>query len=97
MAYTFEWDDKKAADNKKKHGISFAEAATVFNDEHSLTIYDYQHSDYEERYIDVGQSKNGMIIVVVYTERHDNIRLISARRANEEEKRFYEKERKKKQ
>ena len=95
MGYFFEWDSKKAEANKAKHRISFEEAATVFNDEYSLTIYDYAHSKIEDRFIDMGLSKNGNILVVVYTERDDNIRIVSARKANEEERAFYEKKRKK--
>lgn len=97
MGYVFEWDPKKAEANIAKHRVSFEEAATVLNDENSLTIFDYAHSQDEDRYIDLGVAKNGNILVIVYTEREDNIRIVSPRKANKEERRFYEKKRKKEQ
>lgn len=85
--YTFEWDDEKARKNKEKHGISFELAAKVFGDENRIEVYDEIHSDEEERYNVIG--KVGKILFVVYTERHENIRLISARLANARERRAY--------
>jgi hypothetical protein len=90
MSFQFEWDSRKAKANEEKHGISFEEAATVFNDERSLTMFDYTHSHDEDRFIDLGRSKNGTLPIVVYTERKDKIRLIHARKANKEERKFYE-------
>ena len=86
----FEWDEKKDRSNRRKHGVSFAEAETVFYDPHSLTISDPDHSDDEYRFIDIGFSIEGRVLVVVYTERGDKIRLISARPATQAEKRSYE-------
>ena len=87
----FEWDPVKAEANFKKHGVTFAEGMTIFDDENAITIYDYSHSQEEDRFADLGMSKNGNMLSVVYTEREDRIRLIHARRANREERRFYEK------
>ena len=69
MEFGFEWHEEKAQQNLKKHGISFEEAKTVFNDPLSITIADSQHSDDEERYIDIGLSNRGQLLIVVYTER----------------------------
>jgi uncharacterized DUF497 family protein len=89
---TFEWDSRKARSNVSKHGVSFDAAATVFGDARSLTIPDPDHSTAEQRQITMGQAFNGQIFVVVYTERGDNIRIISARRASRRERKFYEQE-----
>ena len=86
----FEWDEKKDRSNRRKHGVSFDEAITVFYDLNSLTIRDPDHSDDEERYIDIGFSAENRLLVVVYTERGDKIRVISARPATGTEKRRYE-------
>jgi len=91
MGLIFEWDTEKARANFKKHGVTFEEAMTVFNDEKSITIYDFGHSREEHRFVDLGKSKNGNMLSVVYTDREDRIRIIHARKANREEKRFYEK------
>lgn len=86
----FEWDEKKARSNIKKHGISFDEGITVFLDHFSITIPDPDHSIEEQRYIDIGISDKGRILVVVYTERNSNIRIISCRKATSSERNFYE-------
>jgi uncharacterized DUF497 family protein len=86
----FEWDPAKAAANLKKHGVSFREATTVLTDPLSITVSDPDHSNDEERYIDVGLSAQGRIVVVVYTERGTRIRVISARKATAAERRRYE-------
>ena len=91
MGLIFEWDPAKAEVNLNKHGITFAEGTTVFDDENAITIYDYTHSLEEDRFVDLGMSKNGNLLSIVYTEREKRIRLIHARRANREERRFYEK------
>ncbi len=78
MQLRFEWHEEKAENNLKKHGISFEQAKTVFNDPLSITIPDTQHSDNEERYIDIGRSSQGQLLVVVYTERQANIRILSS-------------------
>jgi len=86
---TFEWDEEKSKANLRKHRISFEEAKTVFNDSLSITIPDPQHSIGEHRYIDIGRSSKGRILVVVYTERRSNIRIISCRKATRSERRVY--------
>ena len=91
MPLTFEWDSRKARSNLAKHGVGFQEASTIFGDPLSLTIPDPEHSLSEERYITVGRAFSGKLLVVVYTERGDNIRIISARRASRRERKFYEK------
>ena len=90
MALNFEWDSNKAKSNLGKHGISFEEASTIFGDPRSLTIPDPMHSDLENRFITLGTSHRGQLLVVVHTERGDNIRIISARVASGRERRGYE-------
>lgn len=90
MELGFEWDEKKAISNLKKHGVSFEEAKTVFNDPFSITIPDSRYSVDEERYVDIGLSAQGQLLVVVYTERRFNIRIISCRRATAMERQIYE-------
>jgi uncharacterized DUF497 family protein len=86
----FEWDPQKAKINLGKHGVSFAEASTAFKDILSLTIDDPLHSSDEERLVLIGMSYKNRIIVVVHTERGDNIRIISARKAIKKERKYYE-------
>jgi uncharacterized DUF497 family protein len=86
----FKWDALKATANLKKHGIDFHEAATVLNDALSATFPDHERSLLEPRYVTVGMSSRGRILVVVHTERSNMIRIISARRATSHERRFYE-------
>ena len=88
----FEWDSRKEAQNRQKHGVSFREAATVFGDPLSTEFPDPDHSQGEERYIIIGMSRRGRILVVAHTEKGDTIRIISARRATQYERRFYEEE-----
>jgi uncharacterized DUF497 family protein len=90
MPLSFEWDKTKAKSKLAKHGIDFAEAATVFGDPLSLTIPDPEHSQAEDRFIIVGTSHRRKLLVVVHTERGDNIRIISARRASRKERKSYE-------
>jgi uncharacterized DUF497 family protein len=92
MTLRFEWDETKAAVNWEKHGIDFVEAQTIFSDPQSLTIYDVTHSDEEDRFIDIGYSVFGRLLVVVYTEREDRIRLISSRLATPNEQAAYERQ-----
>ena len=92
MALSFEWDEVKARSNLSKHGVSFVEATTVFGDPLSLTISDPAHSEHEDRFIIVGMSTRQRLLVVVHTERGDNIRIISARRATKQERKSYEEE-----
>ncbi len=91
MPLTFEWDSRKARSNLAKHGVGFQEASTIFGDPLSLTIPDPEHSLSEKRYITVGRAFSGKLLVVVHTERGDNICIISARRASRRERKFYEK------
>lgn len=92
MSLKFEWDENKSKLNLRKHGIDFREGKTVFNDPFAITIDDPDHSDMEERYIDIGISSKGRILVVWYTERNSNIRIIGCRKANNIERDHYEKE-----
>lgn len=93
MPLAFEWDEKKARSNLAKHAVSFEEASTVFGDPLSLTIPDPAHSQAENRFIVLGQSHQGKMLVVVHTERGEHIRVISARRASRKERRNYEENR----
>ncbi|MCP4992569.1 MAG: BrnT family toxin [Gammaproteobacteria bacterium] len=87
----FEWDQKKAHKNQKKHGVSFSEASTAFGDPMELTISDPDHSHEEFRFLSVGRSALGNLLLVSYTERQENrVRVISARKASKHEKRQYE-------
>ena len=86
----FEWDRNKEAQNRKKHGVSFREAATVLGDSLSTTYPDLAHSEEEQRYITIGMTERGTIIVVAHTQEEDTVRIISARRATRRERRFYE-------
>jgi len=90
MALVFEWDAEKASSNLDKHGVSFEEAGSAFADPLSLTIPDPAHSEGESRFILVGMSAGGRLVVVAHTERQDRIRLISAREASRRERRAYE-------
>lgn len=88
--FTFEWDEEKSKSNFRKHKVSFEEARAVFYDPLSITIADPKHSIDEQRYVDIGRSSKGRILVVVYTERGANIRIISCREATKLERRVYE-------
>jgi uncharacterized DUF497 family protein len=87
---TFEWDEKKAAENLSKHGVSFSEASTVFADPLSRTIPDPLHSNEEDRFITLGESAAGHALVVVHVNREENTRIISARKATPRERRDYD-------
>jgi len=86
----FEWDPEKARPNLAKHGVSFEEAMRAFLDPLSVTILDPDNSESEDRFVLIGQSLSGRLLVVVHTDRGDAIRLISARRATRRERRTYE-------
>jgi uncharacterized protein len=86
----FEWNPVKAETNYRKHGVSFTEAATVFNDSLSVAFPDIDHSRGENRYIMIGLSRLGQLLVVAYTERQEKIRIITARPVTRQERRFYE-------
>jgi uncharacterized protein len=87
---TFEWDPQKAISNFEKHGVSFEEASTIFQDSLSITIDDPLHSEGERRMVHIGISHTNRLLVVVHTERGDNVRLISSRKATQKERNFYE-------
>lgn len=89
-AVIFTWDRRKAAANLKKHDVDFREAATVFYDPLSTTFPDEDHSEFEHRFLTVGQSLRRRVLVVAHTEEGDTIRIISARLATGRERRFYE-------
>lgn len=87
----FEWDPEKEQWNRKKHDVSFLEASTVFGDPMELAIYDPDHSEGEHRFLSVGRSSSGHLLVVSYTEREENrIRVINARPATATEMKRYE-------
>ena len=86
----FEWDGEKAQSNLKKHGVSFDEAATIFNDPRIATISDPDHSEDEEQYISIGMSVIMRLLSVIHTFRKERIRLISARKVTKAEKKIYE-------
>jgi hypothetical protein len=86
---TFTWDPNKAEENLKTHGVDFREAATVFDDPLSTTFPDIDHSVGERRFLIIGLSALGQILVVSHTETGDTIRIISARSATRHERRFY--------
>ncbi len=90
MDLQFEWDEAKAEANAQKHGVSFEEALTVFGDPNAITTLDIEHSIGEERFVDIGCSVSGRVLIVVYTERDARIRVISCRRATPAERRQYE-------
>ena len=87
----FEWDEKKARTNQKKHDVSFEEAVTVFLDPLSTTVSDPEHSEEEHRFLDIGRSDKGRLLLVSYTERSSHIRIISSRQALPAERKAYEK------
>jgi hypothetical protein len=86
----FAWDEKKAAINLSKHGISFEEAATVFGDPLSDTFDDPDHSLEERRFVIIGTSEKGRMLVVAHTDEDKVIRIISAREPTSGERKFYE-------
>ena len=86
----FEWDEKKATENFRKHDVSFDEATSVFGDPLAITYHDPGHSLEEDRFITFGNSSQGRLIVVSHTDRDARIRLISAREMTRKEKSDYE-------
>ena len=86
----FEWDKGKAERNLIKHGVSFDEAKTVFDDPLYVDFYDPSHSDNEDRYLIIGESERGRLLIVSYTERGNKNRLISARETTKTERETYE-------
>ena len=86
----FEWDEKKAATNEKKHGVSFHEASTVLGDPLAITFDDPDHSSHEVCYLTFGLSGSGRLLVVAHTSRGGRTRIITARSATRYERRIYE-------
>jgi hypothetical protein len=87
----FEWDPRKAAANRAKHKVSFQEAVTAFRDPLGRITDDPRHLEDEDRYVLLGQSERQRLLAVMFTERGEAIRLISARKATRRERRNYEK------
>lgn len=93
--FDFSWDARKARTNLAKHGVSFRLATSVFNDPCSVTLFDPEHSHQEERWVTLGQARNGSILVVIHTaeevsETELHLRIISARRADRDEVKDYQ-------
>ncbi len=90
MEFQFEWDSSKDRSNQRKHGVSFAQAATVFLDSNQLSVFDGAHSEDEDRWATMGIASVGILCVVIHTfqsvsEELCKVRIISARQADEEE------------
>ena len=95
LNYNFEWNPKKAKSNLIKHKISFELAATIFTDKNALSIYDTEHSEFEDRWITMGMSRNGNILTIIHTfyeidDLNITIRIISARKATKNEIKQYQ-------
>jgi uncharacterized DUF497 family protein len=90
MELTFEWDEEEAKENLRRHEASFEEAKMVVSDPFLWTFPDLEHSGIEQRYINIGYSSRGRVLVVIHTERGANIRIISCRKATASERRAYE-------
>ena len=92
MSYlSFEWDERKNSSNQKKHGVSFEEAKSVFTDQFARLISDPDHSDNEDRFILLGTSIHSKLLVVCHCIRlNESIRIISARKADKQEREIYE-------
>ena len=86
----FEWDDQKDEINLRKHGVTFAEAATVFDDPLAITFFDPDHSQEESRFLTIGMSIDGRVLTLSHTDRGENIRIISVRAATRFERKGYE-------
>jgi uncharacterized DUF497 family protein len=92
--YNFEWDPIKARDNLDKHGVAFDEAATVFKDSKAISIFDLDHSETEARWVTMGLSEKGKLLIVIHTFRKESedsitIRIISSRKATKHETASY--------
>ena len=86
----FEWDPGKARRNRRKHRVSFEESATVFGDPLAETYHDPDHSTSEQRFITVGMSSVGRVLIVAHADRDENIRIVSARKTTQREREHYE-------
>jgi uncharacterized DUF497 family protein len=89
MEHRFEWNDEKARSNFNKHEVDFQEASTIFDDLMLISFLDEEHSTDEERYITIGLSNKQRLLMVAHTERGNKIRIISARKATQNEENFY--------
>ena len=94
MNYNFEWDPIKARENVNKHGVDFEEAATIFRDSKALSIFDPDHSETEDRWITMGISEKGRLLIVNHAFREESgeevtIRIISSRKATKKETQKY--------
>ncbi|HEY1495857.1 MAG TPA: BrnT family toxin [Candidatus Solibacter sp.] len=87
---SFEWDPDKAKANVRSHGVGFEESTAVFDDPYALTIADDESDPFEQRFVSMGMGVLGRVLVVVYTYRDENIRIISARSALAHERSMYE-------
>ena len=99
MRYYFDWDPNKAKTNRKKHGIGFEQASTIFLDPRMITVFDTEHSEHEDRWATIGINKDGILLVVVHTFQQldadsSRIRMISARKAIRKESKQYREENK---
>jgi uncharacterized protein len=90
MPLRFAWDAAKAKTNLRKHGVSFGEAASAFEDPLSITVSDPDHSAREDRFVLIGRSRQQHLVVVAHVERDETIRIISARAASPRERVTYE-------
>ncbi len=90
MAIAFEWDPQKAIANQRKHGVTFDEGTTAFGDPFGIVVDDPRHSGVEDRMVLLGYSQASRLLAVMFTERGDRIRLISARTATRRERQTYE-------
>ena len=90
MELIFEWHEAKSKENLRKHNISFDQAKSVFSDPFLLTFPDAGHSEMEERFVNIGRSPKGNVLIVIHTEREESIRIISCRKATASECKIYE-------
>ncbi len=90
--FDLEWDSQKAKRNLLKHSVAFTEAGTVFGDPLGITIFDPDHSDIEDRYITIGMSERGRLLMVAHTDREGRTRIITARGLTPSERAAYENE-----
>jgi uncharacterized protein len=95
VSYNFEWDPTKARRNRRKHGVSFEDAAELFLDPLAISVLDWKHSDTEERWVTIGRDSRGRVLVLIHTFQERpvkewNVRIISARKATRREVKQYE-------
>ena len=90
MLTGFEWDGAKATSNARKHRVTFEEAVTAFGDPMAITLDDPGYSEYERRFVTIGRSSRGRLLVACHCDRPDCVRIISSRMANRRERSYYE-------